>query len=161
MNHWKKHELRHFLLSSKSCIFPPVIYSVPRAPSQARVYNLPPVAQGFIALGLIKSPLTAMEVCSAPQTTARARGLLQRARAITPGRRSARGNASAITHLSLRPPGRRAAASARARCTSAVPPHFRPAGAALLPGLLPPRPSLYSPAGSTWVRRRESQAKMY
>lgn len=67
MNHWKKHELRHFLLSSKSCIFPSVIYSGPRAPSQARVYNLPPVALGFIALGLIKSPLTAREACSTPQ----------------------------------------------------------------------------------------------
>lgn len=102
MNHWKKHDLGHFRLSSKSSIFPPVIYSVPRAPPQARAHNLPPAARGFIALGLIKSPLTATEVCSPPHREGIA--ATSCGRALTPGLPSAPGNAGAITHLCPRPP---------------------------------------------------------
>lgn len=130
MNHWKKHDLGHFRLSSKSSIFPPVIYSVPRAPPQARAHNLPPAARGFIALGLIKSPLTATEVCSPPHREGIA--ATSCGRALTPGLPSAPGNAGAITHLC---PGRRRFRLLHFRRAL----HFRLTGAALPLGLFPPR----------------------
>lgn len=95
----------------KALFFPPVIYSVPRAPPQARVHNLPPAARGFIALGLTKSPLTATQVCSAPHREGSAASSC--GRALTPGLGSAPGNAGAITHLCT-------AAAASACCTSAA-----------------------------------------